>query len=384
MGEVKKQDFFCLDNFKALNGEGYRPEDIRTYAVPPLASSPARDIEIHLGLPQSSGQRGGSLIRTHRGNFSGYSSVQITEKAQKLILHFPKASDIKTPKGLVQIDRKKLPSLHPTWLISRYGRENLGPHLNHEVPLFLDKGSKQFLYFFDESFLDEIDPAALTKGIDKCHFKVYQDSDRRRYLALRSDDFKDINALANSRLHCDNPLLEAWVTLADNYKQLTLDAKDLEKVIVVKASRNHSTDLNKNSIAEVTRGTAHLSNASMQMTFGLAARHRNNYYWMDANGEINTQVTGHVVRGHTGSALGLLRGGGSRPEPNDITVVIPYSDDDWEKLVLIKARLDAIESTLWELISGCQGDKDSQIDNNLSDSARRLDSNNLLGIGVDK
>lgn len=373
MGDVKKNEFFCLENFKALNGENYRREDIRTYTMPPLGPDPYADILAHLSVPDLP-SNGRTLVRTSQGNFSGNLYSETFEKAKNLILHFPKASTIKTPKGVILVDRKKLPALLPSWMITRYGRENLPERmsLDHPVSLYLDKRTKQFLYFFDESFLAELDPKLLTEGVDKQVFRIYQDAQRQPFLALASKEFNDFDTIGNS-FKQDNPIAQAWSQIQENYVQRTLDSRDLEKVIVINCRRDHLPNLDKESTG------ADLFNSSMQMTYGIAARHDKSYYWMDKNGEINTRVSGSVHRGHGDSALGLLRGGAFALDQTT-TVVIPYTDEDWNKLGIIKARLDAIQDSLWALISGCQADRGSKIDNSLNESLQKLGSTKLLGL----
>lgn len=169
-----------------------------------------------------------------------------------------------------------------------------------------------------------------------------------------------------------NHVAKAWLQIQHNYKRFTLDSRDLEKVIVIQYLREHSQTL-----TEQHRDVP-LMNSSLQLTFGLAARHEQTYYWMDENDEINTQVADHVSRGHNHSPLGLLRGGETYQD-SGATVVIPYTEADWDRLSVIKAQLDAVQSSLWELISGCKGEKGSKMDHSLGESLQRMDSAKLLG-----
>lgn len=384
MGEISKRDFFCLDNFRALNGERYRPEDNRTYIMPPLSPCPTEDIRIHLGVPETPG-KGGALIRTNQGSFIGHDNVQIDEKAAKLILHFPKASEIKTPKGVVQIDRKKLASLYPSWMITRYGRNNLPEDLTlrHEVPLFLDKKTKEFLYFFDESFLSELDPKILTEDLEPSLYSLYRSTSGERLLALRAKSFDAFeNLKGNSADH--SPMSHAFNTIRDNYKRLTLDAQSLEQVIVISFSEDNVARTNRGTRIEHGLGT------SLSLTFAMAARYSENYYWVQPDGTIDSQVTNVVDRSHAkernaftglgGPSLSDLRGDSHR----GANIVIPYTYEDWRHLLTIKERLEDIQKTLGDLIDGCKGPVGSSSDASLEQGFASIASASLLGIGSDK
>lgn len=368
--DIAKRDFFTLDNFKVLNGEGYNKKDVRTYKMPPLSRTPESDIYIHMSLPDKPGDGHGS-VRTNQGTFLGCPWEHTDGAARRAVLHFPKASSIDVSKGLVQIDRKQVPNLYPSWMITRYGRENLPENLTlrHDTTFYLAKSEKKFLYFFDEAFLDELDPDLLTDGVDTACFRIYRDKNRRRFLALASRDFSDFDAIGD-RLKQDNPIAVAWSRIQDNYCRLTIDAQKLEKVIVIKSKRDQSPD----RISPLTPES--LDNASISLAFGLAARHNNTYYWIDENGEINTRVQGEVIRYHA-QKTGLL--GSGLMKETSATIVIPYSEDDWNALVAIKKRLDEVQDSLWNLITGCQAG-DNGIDHSLSDGLKAVDSPKLLGL----
>lgn len=367
--ELAEKDYFTVENFKALNGEDYRSNDIRTYKMPPLASTPYADVYIHLCVPDA-GSKGMSLVRTNQGNFTGNSFTETGTKAERSILNFPKASDIDTKNGVVKVEDKKLPSLYPSWMITRYGRGGLPENLvaHHVLPLFLDKHTKQFLMFFDEAFLREIDAKLLTEGVDQEHYKVYRGKNKERYLALTSYVCSDFYTVWNSH-EKDNPINRAFSIIQDNYFRLTLDASNLEKVIVIDCEQQDTS----------RHAEAGISDTSMKLSFGKAARHGENYYWIDESGHINTQVSNVVQRNHAMRPLGGARLKDLLPRfSKGAKVVIPYTDEDWATLVKIKARMDEINRALLELIQGCRGEIGSSVDLRLSDSTAKSGATKLL------
>jgi hypothetical protein len=370
--ELSNTEFFCAESFQEINGEGYSSGDIRTYRMAPLAKTPHADIVIHLSIPPM-GHDGFSSLSTNRGNFLGIHFTSTEEKAKRSVFHFPVASNIKTKtsKGVGKIDSMQMPMLYPTWLISRYGRDNLPENLilRHETPLFLDKGTKEFLIFFDESFLDELDASQLTDGVDKNHIRVYRGKNGARYLALRTRDFTDFET-AGPGTKNENPVSKALSVIGDNYFRLNLDANSLKKVIVIKSGQ---AVVNKNR--PEAKDHESVIGTSGELSFGKAAMHGNYYYWIDDSGQIDTCVSNPVSRSHayedklSRATWSCLMTG---------SIVIPYTDKDWDKLIFIKSQMDAIHGAFMDLVRGCEGAPGSLIDLSLDESAARISAGSIL------
>lgn len=380
--EIKNRDYFTVENFQRLNGACYNPSDLRTYKMLPLASLPYEDVLIHLSIPKE-GDRGGTLIRTNQGSFTGNQFSETMKKAERSVLHFPRASDVDIPKGLVKLEDRKMLSLYPSWILSRYGVKNLqGLLIHHVVPLFIDKRTKEFVYFFDEAMLDEMDVKNLVEGVQKDCFRVYKGkTPNKRYLALITKDFEQLEDIG-SRGKADNPVNEAFWQIKENYEQTILDASQLEKVIVIAYSKN-----NKDHDLSDRVKTDGIHKVGMTMTFGLAARHNNNFYWIDQDGSINTRQGVGVNRSHANPspfASGNRRSLDQETWKEASTVVIPYTDKDWDRLVRIQARLEEIQAVLGSLIKGCEDADNDQNDLGLEQAILNMQSASLLGLDKPK
>jgi len=381
---LSNKEFFNSSHFFELNGPGYKPSDIRTYKMQPLANTPAADVEVHLSVPNEGG-RGRTLVRTNLGNFSGDQSIQTEEKASRSVLHFPTPTIIDTPKGIVKTDSIKLVTLYPSWIVTRYSQNDkrLGVTTHHPVPLFLDKKTKQFLYFFDESFLDEIDPKELTQNVDRKHWSVYKGKDGRKHLALTTYNFTDILNIGDSRDE-ENPVNLAFKGVRANYKRLMIDAQSLEKVIVAQYQ------FDSRQPRPIEGAMPDGDNRILGLHFFKAARHENTYYRITEDGSLDTRVSVSVTRSSDdkdsmiGRNQGAIGRNWAQNSENVVTVVLPFTDQDWDHLVHLSQALSQLQNDLWSLFKGCESNE--AIDRSLGESAKALPSSRLLNVlseGID-
>lgn len=209
------------------NGPGYNPGDIRTYTCLPLAGGPAMEIAIHLSLESEHKSGKGTFAGRHQstpygGHFTNY-SVETQRKVSNMIIHFPKASEFPSLKLLKSLD---LPTLYPSWMIERYGKEasdNL--MLRHSTPIFYDLSSNKFVLFLDTEFFQGTTPEGLKFPVT-ANTKIYTGKDKRAYAAFQADTLKGLVELMEGRAEAT-----PFQDYLQIYRQRFLDASKGERVI---------------------------------------------------------------------------------------------------------------------------------------------------------
>lgn len=375
--QLAEIEFFTQENFKKINGDDYIPDDNRTYKISPLAASPYRDIAIHMAVPKA-GKSGNSLVSTNRGSFFKSVYDDVYDKAANKVLHFPKASEVRTAKGVVAIDKLKLKSLLPPWILTRYQIVNKKIDMAHSqvVPIFLDKKTKEFLFFFDEAFLDDLDPSLLMRDTPTSSCSVYSGVNGKKYLAIKTHNFTDFKSIGKTGLV--NDVQVAFETIWQNYFELTLDVAEMEKVIVIEYTCDDKTR-GKNSRLSDSQFSF---DSAMKLSFSKAARHDSTYYLIDDSDNLITKQAFHYNREHASPAFPYSAECDELPK--ETTVVIPYSEEEWGRLQAIRNQLLDAQRAIWGLLTGCHGESGSQIDKGLCDGYKAAIEAGKFNLGLDK
>lgn len=345
-------EFFTKQNFSAINGTDYNPRDNRTYKMPPLSNKPDVDIQNHLAVPDNNDRAANVTVTTNKGTFFGNFFSETVIQSERLVLHMPLAKDLDI--NFTRIESKKLPTIYPAWLIQRYGIENLSSDLVTYAPvdIFLNKRNKEFVMFLDESFLDSIDPKLVLAGTTSC-VAVYQGKNDKKYIGFSSKNYLDLIELSNCKsVQLKNNICRSFLQIADNYLALTMNAKLLEKVIVV----TYFNDQDNDGMIKSVDFDSHSS--AIKFNFWVGARHLDTVYPFLADGTIDTTKAIHPDRQHVKKE--------SLFKTKSITRVMTYTQEGHDNLFQLKNRLDDINQSLLTLFGSNLATNKDDVDGSIS------------------
>ncbi|WP_210498204.1 hypothetical protein [Vibrio crassostreae] len=340
-----------------LHGEKYKKGDLRTYRNQPLARTPAREIEIHEHMPVEKGA-GSVAMSTSLGRILGTTHSTSSQQAANKVFHFPKATDFK---DLILVKKVDITTSYPTWMIERYGIDNLGQSLSHTqaTNIYLNKKTGHFLICFDESFLDGVALSDLVTTLsdeEAAMVSVISCKKGGDYLTISSDNLNDIQKSTGEFQSIKRAVMKA-------YMQLFITAQNTEKVIcvsiksgAVSSDRYYSRS---RSVSSQLRKMVEDSGMSLDMSFLVAAKRESTLYPISEDGRIITSEPFVFERKHAdSSATGLMGSGlskcgkpiGSYWDENEwrdnVTLMLPYTDEDYEFLCSVVERLDQLKEDL--------------------------------------
>jgi hypothetical protein len=344
-----------FEEIQQLNGADYDPKNNRTYQCQPLLKSPASDIKAHLALANAK-KMSNSLYQTPYGHFYGEKTVELTEKVNNMVLHFPKAANFSQIK---QLKTALLPSYYPSWIVERYQvGDNINYHQN--IPIFYDTKFDRFLVFLDGSFFDVIKPSALHFTQSE-HFTLYEGKDKKMYGAFIADTMtclvKEVLSLSK-----DSP----YSTHLVKYRQHFLDATDGERVICLALKREDFDNSSFNLLSSVHSDSNKsllnkvMTQCTLKFEFYQGALINETIFMMNEDGTLYPDLMLCCEK--------ILR---NREEViqihhhDDFTyLVMPYTDDDWTMIKTIHSRLVALLQDLEGFFK--QGyNQDSLMDKNI-------------------
>ena len=371
VNEIKEKKYFTLENMARLNGCDYNKNDVRSYKIPPLSNNPFGDAEIHLAMPPEAANGGAVVVRTNQGNFLGGMFEDTPKKAARAVFSYPTMSEIKTGKGVAKVDKRKVMTLYPLWILERYGIKGLSSDLEvyDEADFYIDKKTKQFMYFLDVDFLEKISVNELANGVSKKDFSIYSSKEGKEFFAFVVNDFDDFFIQ-------DSDYSKAFERVSQNYFELMLDAKKLESVIVV----NFKNDDNMVKKETPSFDSRFFLSTSLDWSFFKAARYNSRIYKIDSDGKILTTEKIVVSRDHASKCK--LLGSGLGNTNHDMSLIIPYTEKDWDLLITLNERLNLIKDTIGDLFSKSKRDDentDSSVIAGLSDMSSEI---KLLGVDI--
>ncbi|MGD1524011.1 hypothetical protein [Vibrio owensii] len=370
---------YTKEAMKEANGAGYLPNSIRTYTIPPLSNNPTTDAEIHLAAP-AKGQKGHSLVRTNIGTFFGCLSVETGRAAPKAIFKYPSAKDIKSgdkvgKTTLTKVKTRQLKTLYPTFILERYGLDFIPDDFTalSSTPIYLDTKGVEFVAFLDDLFLDGIDPSVVTSGTKQT--RVYYDKDQKPKLAFYAKNFEDFTS-KDSIYHSDFTIVQ------QNYETLMVASQNLEKVIVVNyASQGGSVDDATFGMVNGSLDEKIFFESKLDWSFYIGARYKKSVYPYDKEGNLVTTKRLIVSRDHA-SDINLIRQmDKTKGGVHKCTILLPYSDSDFEMLTNLRKKIDEINDVLGGLFSHSKNEeKQATIDKPLSEALNLLTTEQKLMI----
>lgn len=371
---------YTKEAMREANGDGYTPNSIRTYTIPPLSNNPATDAEIHLAAP-AEGSKGHSVVRTNAGTFLGCLSVETGRAAPKAIFKYPAAKDIKSGEKigkttLTKVKTRQLNTLYPTFIIERYGLDFIPDDFTavDSMPIYLDTKSVQFIAFLDDLFLDGIDPSVITLGTKQT--RVYYDKEHNPKLAFYAKNFEDFTS-RDSVYHSDFKIVQ------QNYEALMIASQNLEKVIVVSYA-SQGEPIGDGTLDNMLNGSLDAKifyESKLDWSFYIGARYKKSVYPYDKDGNLITTKRLIVTRDHASNNHLIRSMEKTKDGHHKHTILLPYTDGDFEMLTNLRKKIDEINDVLGGLFSHAKNeDKKSTIDKPLSEALNLLSSEQRLMI----
>jgi hypothetical protein len=370
--DLAEKNYFTLERQRELNGEGYNPRDVRTYKVPPLKNSPAGDICVHCSMPDSYPNKASSVVRTNIGSFHGNYHDKSDSQANNRVLHFPLASSFST---LMLLNKKRLTTLYPSWMIERYGLENLHEDLTHTqtTPIFVDQKTSKFVVLMDESFLDKVSYSDLTVGLtreEEAYVTRYSDKDgKRKFFGFKVDCYQDF-------FDYKNGLRAVRDKVFANYLSLFVTAQNTQKMLAVwmlnkQADTRDPFYSQNHSVSQLMSGLIADQSLSINLSFSVVAKRDKTFYPMKDDGTIETKCPFYFQRKHNkyGDNFGDSLGGYLTEAEKDgtTTLLLPYTEEDHELLKHIVERLDLLRNELMRFFKRSEQGKEHLTDMSLQD-----------------
>lgn len=327
-----------------MNGENYNPSDNRTYNGAPLAMSPVEDIRLHLAMPKDENTRGSSAENSLLGSFFGCSYVETQTKAENSVFHFPKASSIS---GFIKIESRKITTLMPSSLIERYKIK--GQVTFYQIAnIYYSTKSHEFIVLMDERLCKDMTPTEILPNEKNPNIKLFNDKKDNSVVYLGITGKTIIDLIDNLSLRDKN---SPFYLLKESYQRHFLSLEDGERVIVIRYKTLGNSEISKtHSQSSVPNFSDYdlvadlMTKQSMDFEFFQAAKIRNLFYLMDESGTINTksivyfdekETDPEYIKANDKTSMYGEKGGLS-------FVIMPYSDDNWNFIKNLNARLSQL------------------------------------------
>lgn len=307
------------DQIVADNGDGYNPSDNRTYCDEPLSLDPVEDILLHVAISKPGSVAGSTL----RGSFLGKIDTESRKQAELKVFHFPKASNL----GATLIKKENHVSLYPISLISRYSKEDTSVDvvsLNTALPIYFKNKEEFFFIPFDEQFLSDL---KLSTFFNKKHsnIKILKDNKTKSdILCIYADSLDELRSEMDTNYEDS-----AISVLTQAYRSYFMNLENAEKVIVIE----FSTEIKRSDNLLVMELEDLLFRQSVSFNFFKGAKVDDTYYLIDEDNVIHEDKTVTVRDNFFGSIKNF--------DPKN-TVIVPYSEEDWNKINFIHNRFNEL------------------------------------------
>lgn len=325
-----------------MNGEGYIPSDNRTYGGSPLSMSMAGDIALHIAMPKEAG-RGFTCETSLHGSFHGNSSEETRIKAQNSVLHFPKASSIKS---FIKIENRKITTLIPTSLIERY---SIKGNVTYSQPtnIYYSTDTNEFVVLMDERFFDQMTTTELLPKRKGSGLKTFSDKKSRKlYVGIVG---KTVEELMNNMSTRDKE--SPFSKFVDYYNRHFLSLEDGKRVIVIRYKTKIGDEIGKTTSQSCVPNYSDYESVanlmmkhSMDFEFFQAAQIRSMFYLMDESGEIDPKGIVYFKEEETDPDFVRKSIEESRNYSDDglSFVIMPYSQENWDFITNLSNKLGQI------------------------------------------
>lgn len=334
-----------LEKLNIDNGEGYLPNDNRTYSDTPLSSIPSQDIEKRISLSKE----GSSVIHTPFGSFLGKSSVEISQKSTSLILHYPKATNV----NMIFIKSFIGATLYPVSLINRYNLKDFC--LKHKINIYYSSKSEKFYAFFDERFLNDNPISFIMNEIPKEIYTVIKSNDKKEHLAICSKSIDDIKSFFN----LNN---EYFKKIIQNYQDSRINFSSGKKVIVIRYEINSNIDrealVSKNQYSNLS---SLIFTQNLNFSFFKALKINDNLFPLDKNDNVDIKNLINICKKNIFS-------------DDSVIIYNDYTDEDWLFINNIYSRYKELNDSIYKFFKSCKKDDESfkQLSNNDSSLIKLL------------
>lgn len=322
----------------------YDRNDNDTY-VEKLSNNPCLDVEYHMFRHEKGHVIAGDGIR---GNFTTESGV----KAANNVLHFPRASDIKSGE-LVKITDRTLSTPYPLSLVQRYELNENNLTYSQKTPVFYDNKINKFVVLLDYRFARDI---VISKefNLDKKFVKLYYS---------KKEDFQYVGLLYTDMLEVNSGKSESLDFLMEQYIAYKMTLQQGEKVIVLryKTTQNQETKLfRENNFIE----DGLISTHSLNFEYAVAVRFGKRYYLCDADGNIQQKTAFNLdkVKDQMPPSTGTsLKDYHYKQDELAEVYVVAYTEEQYKIIDNLAKRMHMIHNELAELFRSST-DKNSTMD----------------------
>lgn len=354
--------------FEAINGRDYKPSDIRTHKDDILDFSPKQDVRIRK-----------TVCKMNQNSFSGSTNTLIGRVEARLgtvesqqasftpVLYFPLAKDI----NMVSIKSLDVDTVYPRCMIERFKmveqaqtmKQNLLDliRLRHSANFYFSPSEENFYFFFDERFFDNFSVDSIKALLPESKMITTYQVKQKIYLAIKHKDISELKKYLHS---------EEYIDFLNNYANSFLDFSQGEEVILIKYKPLNNNfifgHLRNSSLEEVD----HFYKNSTNIQFVKAVKFGKYLYFYN-NGKINPKVA-YPLQDKELSTQFYLSYKDSSFSDNMLTVLIKYSQEDWNLLISLQNKLDEISSTLEQFFLSSKSEDTGLLDQPLNNNLLKL------------
>ncbi len=349
--------------FEAVNGRDYKPSDIRTHKDHILSYDPIQDVRIRKTVCKMNTSSNCGATKTLIGYVEAKTNtVEANVASFTNVLYFPLAKDI----NMVMIKSLDVQTVYPKVMIERFkmveqsktGRENLSSiiRLTHSANFYFSPSEENFYFFFDVRFFDNFSSESIKHilPVSKNIF-VY-----KNLLAIRNKDLTELKNYLKS---------EEYLSFLNDYSNLFLDFSTGEEVIFIKYKSSKQNFLLSSRLNEVD----YFSKSSSNLQFVKAIKF-GKYIYFYKDGQIDAKSCQSLNNNEL--SLDTYQSFKNEILTGDtpLTLLIPYSDEDWNLLTSIQLKLEEISKTLEDFFvsSKSEPQKGIQFDNKLQPNLLKL------------
>lgn len=281
-------------------------------------------------------------------------SVESRLRAENNVLHFPKASDT----SLIKITDKKMTTLVPMSLVSRYELNESQLTFAQKTPIFYDNKINKFVVLFDYRFLRDIKLNEL--NLETKQYKTYHNKKQNdiMYFGLTFDSMSDVEEQCST----GTPKTGALFDVMESYKFYKMSLQGGEKVILVNflTSENEQIKMFDFKLAQYLENC--ITARSFDIEYAVAVRFDKRYYFIDKNGDIiqssafsldkEKQQSNSDVKDEI-RGMGFLVG-----RKKHSVFVCPYSDEQFALIEALSKKMNDIHTEFSNLFKGAASNTD--------------------------
>lgn len=315
------------------NGPDYKFDDIRTYKDVPIYKTPSIDIEWRLAIQKE----GGSVVRTPYGNVCCASYEETGKKAESLVLHYPKPTEI----GMVFVKSFVGITLYPPYLIARYNIDDFS--IKNKINVYYSPKEEAFFGFFDEDFMTDNVLSMLNRDVQTKLSVIKNKNTNKEYLCYRANDIETIRKFFSFSNKDFNTILE-------NYQNSKIDFSKADKVIVIRYEVTDSYNDNSFKSFDRSKIIDIIKSQRLNFSFFKALKVKNHFFVLDENDNIDTEKVISVSKS-------LFTFG--KKEAKESIVFNEYTDQDWKILNEIFNRYKELNDSIYNLFNSCENGNDT-------------------------